>query len=112
MSMPLWRGDGAASSMRICQRRFLGARAATSPMTSSSFSPTGSSMPAKYRNVSGLFLDQKTRGGLIADCGEGSFGQLCRLYGAETARAKVRDLRRATDLAHPRPTTTWVCRRS
>ena len=57
------------------------------------FLGTGSSMPAKYRNVSGLFLDQKTRGGLILDCGEGSFGQLCRLYGAETARAKVRDLR-------------------
>ena len=57
------------------------------------FLGTGSSMPAKYRNVSGLFLDQKTRGGLIVDCGEGSFGQLCRLYGAETARAKVRDLR-------------------
>ena len=50
-------------------------------------------MPAEYRNVSGLFLDQKTRGGLIVDCGEGSFGQLCRLYGAETAWAKVRDLR-------------------
>jgi ribonuclease Z len=57
------------------------------------FLGTGSSMPAKYRNVSGLFLDQKTRGGVILDCGEGSFGQLCRLYGAETARAKVRDLR-------------------
>ena len=57
------------------------------------FLGTGSSAPAKYRNVSGLFLDQKTRGGLIVDCGEGSFGQLCRLYGAETARAKVRDLR-------------------
>ena len=49
------------------------------------FLGTGSSMPAKYRNVSGLFLDQKTRGGLIVDCGEGSFGQLCRLYGATTA---------------------------
>lgn len=57
------------------------------------FLGTGSSMPAKYRNVSGLFLDSKNKGGVLIDCGEGSFGQLCRAYGAETAREKVRHLR-------------------
>ena len=57
------------------------------------FLGTGSSMPAKYRNVSGLFLDSKNKGGVLIDCGEGSFGQLCRAYGAETAREKVRNLK-------------------
>jgi ribonuclease BN (tRNA processing enzyme) len=50
-------------------------------------------MPAKYRNVSGLFLDSKSKGGVLIDCGEGSFGQLCRLYGPDAAREKVRNLR-------------------
>jgi ribonuclease Z len=57
------------------------------------FLGTGSSMPAKYRNVSGLFLDSKSKGGVLIDCGEGSFGQLCRLYGPDAAREKVRNLR-------------------
>ena len=57
------------------------------------FLGTGSSMPAKYRNVSGLFLDSKKHGGLIVDCGEGSFGQLCRAYGEEAAREKLSRLR-------------------
>ena len=57
------------------------------------FLGTGSSMPAKYRNVSGLFLDLKKHGGVIVDCGEGSFGQLCRAYGADAAREKVKRLR-------------------
>jgi ribonuclease Z len=57
------------------------------------FLGTGSSMPAKYRNVSGLFLDSKSKGGVLIDCGEGSFGQLCRLYGPHAAREKVRNLR-------------------
>ena len=57
------------------------------------FLGTGSSMPAKYRNVSGLFLDSKKHGGVLVDCGEGSFGQLCRAYGEEAAREKLSRLR-------------------
>jgi ribonuclease Z len=49
-----------------------------------SFLGTGAAMPSKYRNVSGIFINLFDRGGLILDCGEGTLGQLFRLYGDET----------------------------
>jgi ribonuclease BN (tRNA processing enzyme) len=49
-----------------------------------SFLGTGAAMPSKYRNVSGIYIHLFDRGGIILDCGEGTLGQLYRLYGDET----------------------------
>ncbi|XP_071496376.1 zinc phosphodiesterase ELAC protein 2-like [Diadema antillarum] len=45
------------------------------------FLGTGSAMPNKARNVSGILLNTSETRSLIMDCGEGTFGQLCRYYG-------------------------------
>ena len=45
------------------------------------FLGTGAAMPSKYRNVTGIFLDFFERGGMLVDCGEGTYGQLRRKYG-------------------------------
>lgn len=62
-----------------------------------SFLGTGSSMPAKYRNVSGIFFDSNLSdnkaGSMFVDCGEGSYGQLVRLYGVEGAKERLRKLK-------------------
>jgi ribonuclease Z len=39
---------------------------------------TGSSQPSKYRNVSSIYINLFSKGGLLLDCGEGSLGQLKR----------------------------------
>lgn len=39
---------------------------------------TGSSQPSKYRNVSSIYINLFSRGGLLLDCGEGTLGQLKR----------------------------------
>lgn len=39
---------------------------------------TGSSQPSKYRNVSSIYLNLFSRGGMLLDCGEGTLGQLKR----------------------------------
>ena len=74
------------------------------------FLGTGSSAPAKYRNVSGIFLDvavkktkdafadedEDTRGSRAAmfmDVGEGTLGQMVRAYGEEGAKDRLRRLR-------------------
>ncbi|XP_041474143.1 zinc phosphodiesterase ELAC protein 2-like [Lytechinus variegatus] len=45
------------------------------------FLGTGSAMPNKARNVSGILLNFSENKSMIMDCGEGTFGQLCRYYG-------------------------------
>lgn len=45
------------------------------------FLGTGSAMPNKARNVSGILLNFSETKSMIMDCGEGTFGQLCRYYG-------------------------------
>ena len=57
------------------------------------FLGTGSSAPAKYRNVSGIFFDSRRFGTAFLDCGEGSFGQMLRIYGERDARDRLRRLR-------------------
>lgn len=54
------------------------------------FLGTGSAIPSKYRNVSGIYLrlQAATAGeggqrGMLLDCGEGSLGQLASLYEGE-----------------------------
>jgi len=39
---------------------------------------TGSSQPSKYRNVSSIYINLFSKGGLLMDCGEGTLGQLKR----------------------------------
>lgn len=39
---------------------------------------TGAACPSKYRNVTSLYLDFDARGGMLVDCGEGTWGQLVR----------------------------------
>uniref|UniRef100_A0A3B3SZR5 Zinc phosphodiesterase ELAC protein 2 n=1 Tax=Paramormyrops kingsleyae TaxID=1676925 RepID=A0A3B3SZR5_9TELE len=45
------------------------------------FLGTASSLPMKIRNVSGTLVNISTSQSLLLDCGEGTFGQLCRHYG-------------------------------
>ncbi|KAM8845937.1 zinc phosphodiesterase ELAC protein 2 [Spinachia spinachia] len=45
------------------------------------FLGTGSALPMKLRNVSGTLVNISSSQSLLLDCGEGTFGQLCRHYG-------------------------------
>ncbi len=45
------------------------------------FLGTGASIPSKYRNVTAIYLHRFAAGGLLLDCGEGTYGQLRRRYG-------------------------------
>lgn len=42
------------------------------------FLGTGSSIPSKYRNVSSIYFNLSSKGGLLLDCGEGTLAQLKR----------------------------------
>ncbi|KAL4658257.1 zinc phosphodiesterase ELAC protein 2 isoform X2 [Arapaima gigas] len=45
------------------------------------FLGTASSLPMKIRNVSATLLNVSSAQSILLDCGEGTFGQLCRHYG-------------------------------
>ncbi|KAM9345998.1 zinc phosphodiesterase ELAC protein 2 [Symphorus nematophorus] len=45
------------------------------------FMGTGSALPMKIRNVSGTLVNISPCQSILLDCGEGTFGQLCRHYG-------------------------------
>uniref|UniRef100_UPI003AADF4DA zinc phosphodiesterase ELAC protein 2 isoform X2 n=2 Tax=Centroberyx gerrardi TaxID=166262 RepID=UPI003AADF4DA len=45
------------------------------------FLGTGSALPMKIRNVSGTLVNISPAQSVLLDCGEGTFGQLCRHYG-------------------------------
>ncbi|XP_061557276.1 zinc phosphodiesterase ELAC protein 2 [Phycodurus eques] len=45
------------------------------------FLGTGSALPMKIRNVSSTLVNISAGRSLLLDCGEGTFGQLCRHYG-------------------------------
>ncbi|XP_039083234.1 zinc phosphodiesterase ELAC protein 2 [Hyaena hyaena] len=47
------------------------------------FLGTGSAIPMKIRNVSATLVNISPDRSLLLDCGEGTFGQLCRHYGDE-----------------------------
>ena len=49
------------------------------------FLGTGSALPSKYRNVTGIYL-RLPRGGMLLDCGEGSFHQLRSMYPRDQLR--------------------------
>ncbi|XP_060096729.1 zinc phosphodiesterase ELAC protein 2 [Heteronotia binoei] len=50
------------------------------------FLGTGSAVPMKIRNVSSTLINVSATQSLILDCGEGTFGQLCRHYGDDVDR--------------------------
>ncbi|KAL6788360.1 hypothetical protein J3E68DRAFT_416691 [Trichoderma sp. SZMC 28012] len=54
---------------------------------------TGSSVPSKYRNVSATLIRVPGIGNYLLDCGEGTLGQIRRLFGAEEAADVLRNLR-------------------
>lgn len=54
---------------------------------------TGSAQPSKYRNVSSIYINLFSKGGLLFDCGEGTLGQLKRRFGVEGADNVVKSLR-------------------
>ena len=58
-----------------------------------SFLGTGSAVPSKYRNVTGLYVNLFGSGGLMLDCGEDSYGQLVRRFGPEGADRAVAGLK-------------------
>eukprot|EP00850_Spirogloea_muscicola_P006048 SM000028S10142 [mRNA] locus=s28:599100:604019:+ [translate_table: standard] len=57
------------------------------------FLGTGSSQPSKYRNVSSIYVNLFHKGGLLLDCGEGTYAQLKRRHGPENADALVAGLK-------------------
>lgn len=54
---------------------------------------TGSSIPHKIRNASGILfqIDQETS--ILLDCGEGTLNQIIRLYGEEKAEKIVKSIK-------------------
>lgn len=51
------------------------------------FMGTGSALPMKIRNVSGTLVNISPSQSVLLDCGEGTFGQLCRHYGDDVDEA-------------------------
>jgi len=45
---------------------------------------TGSSIPSKVRNTSGILLRVDQNHSMLLDCGEGTFGQIAKIYGKYT----------------------------
>lgn len=54
---------------------------------------TGSSAPSKHRNVAGTLIRVPGIGNYLLDCGEGTLGQLRRLYGYKETANILRDLK-------------------
>uniref|UniRef100_F7HWN1 Zinc phosphodiesterase ELAC protein 2 n=1 Tax=Callithrix jacchus TaxID=9483 RepID=F7HWN1_CALJA len=57
-----------------------------SPYPEIVFLGTGSAIPMKIRNVSATLVNISPDTSLLLDCGEGTFGQLCRHYGDQVDR--------------------------
>ena len=54
---------------------------------------TGSAIPSKYRNVSATLVSIPTIGHVLLDCGEGSLGQLRRMFGKEGLKQVYSELK-------------------
>ncbi|XP_022651975.1 zinc phosphodiesterase ELAC protein 2-like isoform X2 [Varroa destructor] len=57
------------------------------------FFGTGSAIPSKDRNVSGILLTTKPSSHILLDCGEGTWGQMIRHYGPEDAEKVLKNLK-------------------
>ncbi|XP_064542310.1 ribonuclease Z, mitochondrial isoform X1 [Drosophila montana] len=56
------------------------------------FLGTGSCIPNKTRNVSSILIQTAAEAFMLLDCGEGTHGQIVRLYGRERARQVMQQL--------------------
>ncbi|OJK04556.1 hypothetical protein ASPACDRAFT_74187 [Aspergillus aculeatus ATCC 16872] len=54
---------------------------------------TGSSVPSKHRNVSSTLIHAPGNGYYLLDCGEGTLGQLKRVFGPEALREVFQNMR-------------------
>ncbi|EER26908.1 hypothetical protein D8B26_005531 [Coccidioides posadasii str. Silveira] len=54
---------------------------------------TGSSLPSMYRNVAGTLLRVPGHGSYLFDCGEGTLGQLKRVFSPEELKEVLRELK-------------------
>lgn len=57
------------------------------------FLGTGSSIPNKTRNVSAILVHTSPDCSILLDCGEGTAGQIVRLYGRDRAEQVFRSLK-------------------
>ena len=57
------------------------------------FLGTGSSVPSKYRNVSCILVETAPDTFIMLDCGEGSLGQMVRVFGTEKTKEIMAKLR-------------------
>lgn len=64
------------------------------------FTGTGSAIPCKHRNVTGMFLKQNNGRGILLDVGEGTVGQLLRTQGL-SGSVDLFDSIKAVWLSHP-----------
>ncbi|KAI8085970.1 beta-lactamase-like protein [Gilbertella persicaria] len=53
---------------------------------------TGSSIPAKYRNVSATLVKIPEYGSIMLDAGEGTYGQMMRRFGIDRLEQEIKDL--------------------
>ena len=64
------------------------------------FTGTGSAVPCKHRNVSGIYLQMMNQNGILLDVGEGTVGQLARAKQPKALDDILRRLR-AVWISHP-----------
>uniref|UniRef100_A0A0A1XLC8 Zinc phosphodiesterase ELAC protein 2 n=1 Tax=Zeugodacus cucurbitae TaxID=28588 RepID=A0A0A1XLC8_ZEUCU len=57
------------------------------------FLGTGSCIPNKTRNVSAIMIQPAENSFMLLDCGEGTLGQIVRLYGQQRAESVIRNLK-------------------
>lgn len=72
------------------------------------FLGTGAAIPSKYRNVTGIYLNFFGRGGMLLDCGEGSYGQLRRRFVSIPERLRC-VMSRSTVLGMSEFGLSWSC---
>ncbi|CAJ1075541.1 zinc phosphodiesterase ELAC protein 2 isoform X1 [Xyrichtys novacula] len=72
---------------RICSAHAAETSGQTEKYPEVVFLGTGSALPMKIRNVSGTLINISPSQSLMLDCGEGTFGQLCRHYGDDVDEA-------------------------
>ncbi|OXB81206.1 UNVERIFIED_CONTAM: hypothetical protein H355_005136 [Colinus virginianus] len=69
--------------VKECKESLPAASGNVNPYPEIVFLGTGSAIPMKIRNVSSTLVNTSSARSLLLDCGEGTFGQLCRHYGEQ-----------------------------
>ena len=64
------------------------------------FTGTGSAIPCKHRNVSGIYFEMSTRNSILLDIGEGTVGQLLRARHGDNQTEVLKGIR-AVWISHP-----------